>query len=158
MAVFASSPETFLVEEIPAYEPVGAGPHTFLWIEKQGLNTVEEILQGAGHILAELIAETADVRAVVRQVLWDTGKLQTSKSEKLAEGQGLEYKDYFQFTETLRHIPPHRVLAINRGEKDNALSVKLDWDEATGRRVALERLPLPKKERTSTSGAVLPKR
>jgi tRNA pseudouridine13 synthase len=43
MAVFASSPETFLVEEIPAYEPVGAGPHTFLWIEKQGLNTVEAI-------------------------------------------------------------------------------------------------------------------
>ena len=43
MAVFTSSPETFLVEEIPAYEPVGTGPHTFLWIEKQGLNTVEAI-------------------------------------------------------------------------------------------------------------------
>ena len=43
MAVFASSPETFLVEEIPAYPPVGEGPHTFLWIEKQGLTTVEAI-------------------------------------------------------------------------------------------------------------------
>jgi tRNA pseudouridine13 synthase len=43
MAVFASSPETFLVEEIPAYVPAGEGPHTYLWIEKQGLTTVEAI-------------------------------------------------------------------------------------------------------------------
>jgi len=43
MAVFASSPETFLVEEIPAYLPAGEGPHTYLWIEKQGLTTVEAI-------------------------------------------------------------------------------------------------------------------
>ena len=79
----------------------------------------------------------------MRAVLWDTGKLCTSKSEKLAEGQGLDYKDYFQFTEPVRHIPPHRILAINRGEKENALTVKIEWDAATGRRVALERLPLP---------------
>src|SRR5262249_17221574 len=45
---------------------------------EQGLNSTEDILQGVGHILAELIAETADVRAIVRQVLWDTGKLQTT--------------------------------------------------------------------------------
>jgi len=113
---------------------------------EQGLNSADEVLQGASYILAELIAETADVRAVVRQVLWDTGKLQTAKSEKLAEGQGLEYKDYFAFTEPIRQIPPHRVLAINRGEKDNALSVKFEWDGETGKRVTLERLPLPRKE------------
>jgi uncharacterized protein len=113
---------------------------------EQGLNTTEEILQGAGHILAELIAESADVRAIVRAVLWDTGKLCTSKSEKLAEGQGQEFRDYFNFTEPIRQIPPHRILAINRGEKDNALTARLEWDAATGRRVAVERLPLPKKE------------
>src|SRR4051794_41406984 len=113
---------------------------------EQGLNNEEDVLHGAGHILAELIAETADVRAVLRAVLWDTGRLQTTKSEKLPEGQGLEYKDYFDFMEPIRQIPPHRVLAINRGEKDNALSVKLDWDAATGRRVTLERLPLPRKD------------
>src|SRR5205807_5047697 len=92
---------------------------------------------------AEHVAESAEVRAVVRAVLWDTGRLVTTKSEKLAEGQGLDYKDYFQFQEPVRHIPPHRVLAINRGEKENALTVKLEWDSETGRRVALERLPLP---------------
>jgi uncharacterized protein len=107
------------------------------------LTAPEQVLEGARHILAELIAEAADVRAGVRNVLWDTGKLCTTKSEKLAEGQGLEYKDYFQFTEPIRHIPPHRILAINRGEKENALQVKLEWDAEIGLRVALERLPLP---------------
>ena len=107
------------------------------------LNTPEDVLAGVQHILAEVIAECADVRGVLRAVLWDTGVLTTSKSDKLAEGEGAEYKDYFEFKEPIRHIPPHRVLAINRGEKVNALSVKLEWDSATGRRVALERLPLP---------------
>jgi uncharacterized protein len=107
------------------------------------LATPEQVLEGARHILAELIAESADVRSPVRNVLWDTGKLCTSKSDKLAEGQGLEYKDYFQFTEPIRHIPPHRILAINRGEKENALQVKLEWDAELGLRVALDRLPLP---------------
>ncbi len=107
------------------------------------LATPDDVLTGAQHILAETIAESADVRGVVRAVLWDTGVLTTSKSEKLAEAQGQEYKDYFQFKEPIRHIPPHRVLAINRGEKENALTVKLEWDAETGRRVAQERLPLP---------------
>jgi uncharacterized protein len=107
------------------------------------LTTTEQVLDGVRHILAETIAEAADVRSAVRNVLWDTGRLSTSKSEKLAEGQGLEYKDYFQFTEPIRHIPPHRILAINRGEKENALQVKLEWDGELGLRVALERLPLP---------------
>ena len=56
---------------------------------------------------------------------------------------GAEYKDYFEFKEPIKHIPPHRVLAINRGEKENALQVKLEWDAATGHAIALERLPLP---------------
>src|SRR5262249_6421045 len=104
------------------------------------------VLEGGRHILAEVIAESADVRSAVRNVLWDTGRLCTSKSDKLAEGQGLEYKDYFQFSEPVRHIPPHRILAINRGEKENALVVKIEWDAAIGQRVAEERLPLPMPE------------
>lgn len=107
------------------------------------LNTPEEILTGTGHILAEMIAESADVRGGVRMVLWDTGKLCSTKNEKLAEGQGLDYKDYFQFEEPIRQIPPHRILAINRGEKEHALTLKLLWDEQVGLRVAQERLPLP---------------
>ncbi|HEY7428440.1 MAG TPA: Tex family protein [Gemmataceae bacterium] len=126
----------------PAVGNLGEVLPSMLNPEKE-LATPEQVLEGVQHILAETVAESADVRAGVRNVLWDTGKLCTNKSEKLAEGQGLEYKDYFQFTEPVRHIPPHRTLAINRGEKENALQIKLEWDAETGLRVALERLPLP---------------
>jgi uncharacterized protein len=109
---------------------------------EKGLNAPEEVLLGVLHILAEQIAETADVRAAVRAVVWDTGKLCTAKSEKVAEGEGLDYRDYFQFIEPIRHIPPHRVLAINRGEKENVLTLRLDSDAELVQRVALEKLPL----------------
>ena len=117
------------------------------------LNTPDDVMLGAQHILAELIAESADVRAAVRHVLWESGSLCTSKSEKLAEGQGLEYKDYFQFTEPIKHIPPHRVLAMNRGEKENALTAKLEWDAPGGLDFALEHLPLPLPEAPAESAA-----
>jgi protein Tex len=90
------------------------------------LNTTDDVRLGLQHILAELTAETADVRAVVRRVLWETGRIVSGKSEKLSEGQGLEYKDYFEFTEPARQIPPHRILALNRGEKEGAIRVKLE--------------------------------
>jgi uncharacterized protein len=106
------------------------------------LNTPEDVLLGVQHILAEEIAETADVRGVLRGVVWDTGKLCTAKSEKVKDGEGLDYKDYFQFTEPVRHVPAHRVLAINRGEKENALTVRLECDTELVQRVALEKLPL----------------
>lgn len=51
-----------------------------------------------------------------------------SKKERIDEKKGEEYRDYFDFTENLRAIPPHRILAVNRGEKEHILKVKLDWD------------------------------
>jgi uncharacterized protein len=104
------------------------------------LNTADDVRQGVQHILAEMIAETAEVRAGVRRVLWETGKLVSAKSEKLAEGQGFEYKDYFQFTEPARQIPPHRILALNRGEKEGAIRIKMEWDAEQARHVALQAL------------------
>jgi protein Tex len=101
------------------------------------LNTPEDILTGVKHILAEVVAETADVRAAVRCVLWETGKLTSIKSEKVGQGQGLEYKDYFQFTEPARLIPPHRILALNRGEKEGVLKVSLQWNADAVREAAL---------------------
>jgi uncharacterized protein len=55
----------------------------------------------------------------------------------MGEKEGLEYKDYFQFTESVRHIPPHRILAINRGEKENALKIHLEWNRDVVSRDAL---------------------
>jgi len=100
---------------------------SFVNAEKQ-LNTPEDVQTGVRQILAEMIAETVDVRATTRCLLWETGKICAAKSEKLGEGQGLDYKDYFDFHESLRHIPPHRILALNRGEKENALKTRLEFN------------------------------
>jgi len=91
------------------------------------LNTPDEVRAGLQHLLAEIIAESADVRAPLRGLLWETSKVVASKHEKLPEGHGLEYKDYFQFTESARQIPPHRILALNRGEKEHALQIRLEY-------------------------------
>jgi uncharacterized protein len=106
------------------------------------LNTPDDVLLGVQHILAEQFSETADVRAAVRIVLWESGKLCTAKAEKVADGQGMDFKDYFQFSESVKHIPPHRILAINRGEKENVLNVRLEWDAEAVPRVAQSKLPL----------------
>jgi uncharacterized protein len=109
---------------------------------EKGLNTVEEALQGVQHILAERVSETAEVRAAVRTVLWKTGKLVTARAESVPEGKGLEYKDYFQFSEGVRHIPAHRILAINRGEREGVLKPRLEWDAEAAPQAALAKLPL----------------
>ncbi len=94
--------------------------------EKQ-LNTIEDVKTGVQHILAEMINETAEVRAQLRRLLWKAGTLTAVKNEKAAEGQGNEYKPYFQFKESTQDIRPHRILALNRGEKEGVLKVKLEW-------------------------------
>src|SRR5947209_3864038 len=106
------------------------------------LNTPEDVLAGVQHLLAEHIAETADVRAAIRFYLWDHAQVVTGKSEKIKEGEGLGYEGYFQFKEAIRTVPPHRILAINRGEKEHALTIKLDFDREVVQRIALDQLPL----------------
>ena len=93
---------------------------------EKDLDSAEKVLEGVGHILAEAISELAGVREAIRRVVWRTGKLVTSKAENLPEAQGLEYRDYFEYSEPASHIPPHRVLAINRGDKEGPLKVKLE--------------------------------
>ncbi len=88
----------------------------------------EDVRAGVQHILAEMVAETAELRAVTRSLLWQTGRICSCKNEKVPDGQGLEYKDYFDFKEPLRHIPPHRIMALNRGEKETVLKTLIDFD------------------------------
>jgi uncharacterized protein len=64
------------------------------------------------------------------------------REPKFDEKKGEEYRDYFDFTEGLRAIPPHRILAVNRGEKEHVLQVKLDWDVNRVRAAARSHLPL----------------
>lgn len=87
------------------------------------------VLAGVSDILAERIGEDAEVRARCRRIAERTGRLQVSATPAGKES-GQEYRDYFRFSEAVRSIPPHRVLAINRGEKAGALRVRFVWDTA----------------------------
>ena len=92
------------------------------------LANVEAVLQGIADILAERVSEDADVRARCRRIATKTGRLEVGPT-KAGEQSGSEYRDYFAYSETVRSTPPHRVLAINRGEKAGALKIKFSWDE-----------------------------
>lgn len=88
--------------------------------------TVEDALQGARDIIAEIIADDPKVRKRLKYVLKANGFLcsQNAKDEESV------YENYYDYKEPLSKIPPHRVLAINRGEQEEFLRVKVEFDEA----------------------------
>lgn len=92
------------------------------------INDVDAALQGASDILAERISEQPDVRNAARRVAWKTGRLNIAPTKTAAE-TGREFQDYFDYSERVAQIPPHRALAINRGEKQGALRVRFEWDD-----------------------------
>src|SRR5262245_20861584 len=119
---------------------LAAAAQEFINAEK-GLESSEKVLEGVGHILAEAISEMAAVRDAIRRLLWKTGRIVTAKAE-IPEGQGLEYRDYFDYSEPISQIPPHRVLAINRGDKEGPLKVRLDLPRQDLEHALFAQLPL----------------
>jgi len=110
----------------------------FIDPEKE-LPTVEDVLQGASDILAEKIAEDLSVRETARRVATKTGRLQITAAGKDADES---FRDYFDYSEAAVKIPPHRVLAINRGEAESALRVKFVWDGDTAQAKTVRMLKL----------------
>ncbi|WP_391574035.1 Tex family protein [Cohnella sp.] len=90
---------------------------------EKGVETAEDAIQGASDIVAEGLADDAAIRRWVRKFTWDQGVL-ISKA-KNAEAESV-YEMYYQYSEPVRRLPPHRVLAINRGEREEFLSVSID--------------------------------
>ncbi len=111
--------------------------------------SVEEALQGARDIMAEWINENVEARNAVRKV-FDREAYLYAKVKKGKEEEGAKYKDYFDFSEALKRIPSHRLLAIRRGEEEGVLSVTITPDEdlALGAldRIFLRGLPDAKKQ------------
>ena len=87
--------------------------------------TVEEAYAGARDIVAEVISEDADLRKAVRERTLDKGLLVCTVADASLDPQG-KYQLYYEYAEPLKAIPPHRLLAINRGEKEGVLKVKLE--------------------------------
>ena len=91
------------------------------------LTDAASVLAGAADILAERISDDADLRERCRNIARTTGKL-TSVGTKSADQTHPEFRDYFEYTEPISKMPPHRILALNRGEEQKALRVSFDWD------------------------------
>ena len=89
------------------------------------VHTVEEALQGAMDILAERMSDDAQTRAWVRQYTFNHGMLVSEARDEAAESV---YEMYYRFQEPVRKLPPHRILAINRGEREEFLKVRLETE------------------------------
>lgn len=90
--------------------------------EEKNITTIEEALTGARDIIAERIADDAKIRDLVRKLAWADGQL-TSSIRKGAQDERGVYEMYYDYEEPLKKVVPHRVLALNRGEKEEVLRV-----------------------------------
>jgi len=89
---------------------------------------LDEALQGARDIIAEWISEDSNVRNSLRKLFYHEGII-SSKVIKGKEEEGAKYKDYFDFNESVKKIPSHRMLALRRGEKEMILSLDISPEE-----------------------------
>jgi len=105
---------------------------TFIDEEKQ-VTILGEALEGARHIVAERIAETAEVRKALRQLLNDEGVIVSRKIAAAVDVQE-KFKMYYEYREPVKAIPSHRMLAIRRGEAESVLYFLIEIDplRATG--------------------------
>ena len=92
------------------------------------VKTVADAVQGAKYIVAERISDDAKYRKAIRDYVYHNGVL-ISKKKKNAEDEKGVYEMYYDYSEKVSRMKPHRVLAVNRGEKEGVLSVSLDVNQ-----------------------------
>jgi len=93
--------------------------------QEKGVETVEEALQGAMDIIAEQVSDDPDIRKWIRETTFQKGTLITEQKEQEEDGKNV-YQMYYSYSEPVKKVVPHRVLAINRGENENILKVTID--------------------------------
>ncbi len=91
------------------------------------IKTEGEAIEGAKYIIAEWISDNAFYRKWIRDYIHNIGVLK-SKIKKKAEDENKIYEMYYDYSESINKIKPHRVLALNRGEKENILNISIDID------------------------------
>ena len=93
---------------------------------EKGVNSAEEALQGARDILSEQMSDDADARKALRELTFRTGVIESKKTKD----EDSVYSMYYDFSQEVRQIPGHRILAINRGEREEFLKVAVRMDDA----------------------------
>ena len=107
--------------------------------EEKEVLTAEDALQGAMDIVAQQLSEDFERKKKIRNIVFSTTKIETSRKKSAEEKEGyLTYSMYFEYNETAKDIPPHRILAINRGEKEDILKVKYLHEEQNIKSVLME--------------------
>ena len=119
-----------LADEILAQKPHAKAPEelavAFIDPEK-GVESAQEALAGAGDILAERISDDAQLRARLCEL---TAARAVLSSKAATEDENSVYRLYFDFTQPVRRLQNHQILALNRGEREGQLKVSVDLDEA----------------------------
>ncbi|TLN09758.1 RNA-binding transcriptional accessory protein, partial [bacterium] len=125
--------ETMLAQDVPGNDYAGAAA----FVEAAaapfvnpdaGVATVDEALSGAKDIIAETVADDAETRKILRRLTFQKGYLATQPKDMKKESAPV-YEMYYEYREPVNRIPPHRVLAVNRGEREEVLAVKIDVAE-----------------------------
>ena len=93
----------------------------------EAVKSTEDAIQGAKYIIAEWISDNASYRKYLRHNMMNYGVI-NSKMKKKAEDEGQIYEMYYDYSEKVKYIKPHRVLAMNRGEKEGVLSIGIEVD------------------------------
>ena len=121
--------------EAPSDEAVAKKAEEFLTEE---VPSVEEAIEGAMLILAQNISETPIYREKIREIMLTKGIITTKETKKAKELDAKKvYSDYYQYSEPISKMPSHRILAVNRGENEEILSVSIGFEDEV--RVRVER-------------------
>ena len=92
------------------------------------VKTKEDAIEGAKYIIAEYISDNAYYRKWIRNDIYNNSKIVTKKKKNTVDEKKV-YEMYYDYSEDVKYIKPHRVLAINRGEKEGVLSVSLEYNK-----------------------------
>lgn len=111
----------FLLEQT-ATEPVTEKAAEYI-DEEKGVSSAAEAIAGAKDIIAEMISDEADYRSYIRKATMEEGRLISTAKDEKAESV---YEMYYQYEEPISKVAGHRVLALNRGEKEKILTVKIE--------------------------------
>lgn len=104
--------------------------------EEKGVKSADEALQGAMDIIAEDISDDADLRKYIRTLFSQIGVISSKASDENAESV---YENYYDYAEAVGKIAGHRVLALDRGEKEGVLKVSVNVPEGAGERACVSR-------------------
>ena len=114
-----------ILEQKESYEPSLEEIAAEYIDEEKGVASAEEALAGACDIIAEGVSDNAEYRKTIRKATFDTGMI----SSKAAKEEDSVYSQYYEYSDRIAKIPSHRILAINRGEKEEFLKVSISVEK-----------------------------